>query len=133
MEELRAIARYISEEFRGARKIVEIGVGNVPVVAAELRRLLPACDLVITDIEVPQEIPAGVRFARDDVTEPNLDIYRGADLLYSIRPPPELHVHILRVSRDVGAPLLLKPTSDEDVPGGGRVVNYRGATFYLFT
>ena len=131
MEELRAIAGWISENYGTARKIVEVGVGKIPIVAAELRRLLPDCELLVTDIEEPPELPSGIKFARADVTEPDLSIYEGADLIYAIHPPPELQPHLTRVAREVAADLLLKLTGDEEAPEGQNLVNYRGAAFHL--
>lgn len=132
MEELRKIASHISENYGPARKIVEVGIGKVSVVAAELQRLLPGCDLVVTDVEEPPELPAGARFVRGDITAPDLSVYEGADLIYAIRPPPELQPHLLRVAREVGADLLLKLASDEEAAEGGKLVNYQGVTLHLF-
>jgi len=132
MEELRKIASYISENYGSTSKIVEVGIGKVSVVAAELRRLLPGCDLVVTDVKEPAELPAGAKFVCDDITAPDLGVYQGADLIYAIRPPPELQPHLLRVAREVGADLLLKLTSDEEAAESGKLVNFQGITFHLF-
>lgn len=131
MEELRAIAEYIAESYGSASKIVEVGVGKVPETVRELRRLLPKCQLVVTDIEEPEELPEGVRFVYDDVTEPNVQIYEGASLVYSIRPPSELQPFLFKIARKVGADLLIKSVADEEVLEGGKLFNYQGATFHL--
>jgi uncharacterized UPF0146 family protein len=132
MREFQAIASYISENYGSASKIVEVGIGKVSVVAAELRRLLPGCDLVVTDVEELPGLPAGAKFVCDDITAPDLSVYEGADLIYAIRPPPELQPHLLRVAHEVGADLLLKLTSDEEAAGGWKLVNYQGVTLHLF-
>jgi hypothetical protein len=132
MEELRVIAGYIAQNYWSADKIVEVGVGKVPETVRELRSLLPKCRLVVTDIEEPEELPEGVRFVYDDVTEPNLQIYEGASLVYSIRPPSELQPSLFKIARKIGADLLIKSVADEGVPEGGKLVNYQGATFHLF-
>lgn len=126
------IAGYIAQNYWSADKIVEVGVGKVPETVRELRRLLPKCQLVVTDIEEPEELPEGARFVYDDVTEPNVQIYEGAGLVYSIRPPSELQPFLFKIAREVGADLLIKSVADEEVLEGGKLVNYRGGTFHLF-
>ncbi len=49
----------------------------------------------------------------DDITNPDLSIYKDATLIYSIRPPEELQNHIKRVAESVGADLIIKPLSTE--------------------
>lgn len=109
-----------------------MGVGRLPVAAVELSKLLPACEIVVTDIAEPPSLPGGIRFVRDDVTDPDLSVYEGAALIYSMRPPPELQPYLLRLARTAGADLLLKPLTGESVQVGGKLVNYRGAAFYVF-
>ncbi|MEA1904700.1 MAG: UPF0146 family protein [Candidatus Hadarchaeota archaeon] len=132
MEELRTIAGYIAENYGSAVRIVEVGVGKVPETVRELRRLLPKCQLVVTDIEEPEELPGGVKFVRDDVTVPNVQIYEGASLVYSIRPPSELQPSLFKIARKVGADLLIKSIAGEEALEGGGPVNYQGTTFHLF-
>lgn len=132
MREFRAIAEYIAENYPSARRIVEVGVGRLPEAAVELSKLLPACEIVATDIAEPPGLPSNIKFVRDDVTDPDLSIYEGAALVYSMRPPPELQPYLLRLAREVGADLLLRPLAGESVLAGGKPVNYRGATFYIF-
>jgi len=133
MHEFRAIAGYIAENYPSATKIVEVGVGKVPDVAIELQRLLPACEVVVTDVVEPPELSGRVKFVRDDITEPNLSVYEGATLIYAVRPPPELQPHLLEVARDAGADLLIKPLAGESMPlRGGRLINYQGVAFYAF-
>jgi len=133
MHEFKAIARYIVENYPSATKIVEVGVGKVPDVATELQRLLPACEVVVTDVAEPPKLSGQVKFVRDDITEPNLSVYEGATLIYAVRPPPELQPHLLEVARDVGADLLIKPLAGESMPlRGGKLINYQGVAFYAF-
>ncbi len=133
MHEFRAIARYIAENYPSATKIVEVGVGKVPDVAIELQRLLPACEVVVTDVAEPPELSGRVKFVRDNITEPNLSVYEGATLVYAVRPPPELQPYLLEVVREVGADLLIKPLAGESMSlRGGKLINYRGVAFYAF-
>ena len=131
MDELRAIASWISENYGTAEKIIEVGVGKVPTVAIELRRKLPDCVLIVTDIAEPPELPEGIDFVRDDITCPDVRLFDGAGLVYSIRPPPELLLHLIGVANTAGCDLLVKLTSDEELSGGWSLVNSDGAAFYL--
>ncbi|MCS7131708.1 MAG: UPF0146 family protein, partial [Hadesarchaea archaeon] len=128
----KAIAEYIADSYPNARKIVEVGIGALPATAIELSKRLPGCEIIATDISAPPTLPPGVRFERDDVTNPRLEVYEGAALVYAMRPPPELQPHLLRLARRVGADLIVKPLAAESVLPGGKLVNYRGVAFYLF-
>lgn len=133
MHEFKAIAKYIAENYPSATKIVEVGVGKVPDVAIELQGLLPACEVIVTDVAELPELSGRVKFVHDDITEPNLGIYEGAALIYSVRPPPELQPYLLEVARGVGADLLIKPLAGESMSlRGGNLINYRGVAFYMF-
>ncbi len=118
------IADYIARNYSG--KVVEIGIGYYWKVAKELKRR--GFEVVVTD---RKPIPVSdLKFHIDDVTQPDLRIYRGASLIYSIRPPPELVTYILRVSKSVGADCLIRPFGNEFF--NGKLVNYRGERFYVW-
>jgi hypothetical protein len=61
-----------------------------------------------------------------------LDIYSGATLIYSIRPPEELQNHIKKVAESVGADLIIKPLSTEFINSDAslKLINYKKAIFY---
>jgi len=133
MQEFRTIAEYVSKNYPSASKIVEVGVGRMPDVALWLSKMLSACQVVVTDVAEPPPLPGRVKFVRDDITEPNLSIYDGADLIYAIRPPPELHPYLMKVAQKVGADLLIKPLTGESMSlKGGKLVNYKHVAFYIF-
>lgn len=109
---------------------MEVGIGSSVEVMEELKENLPGCQLIATDVrKVP--VPEGVEFFRDDIFEPDLSIYRGSDLIYSLRAPPELYSPLCILSRKIKADLLLKPLSSEESPENGKLVNFSGASFYL--
>ena len=119
---MRDLAEYISKRYSG--KIVEIGVGFNRKVASELLRL--GFDVIATDIKrIPGAIP-------DDVCNPRFEIYEGASLLYSIRPPYEIQGCIISLARRIGSDVIIVPLKNEII-GGGRLVNYKSVRFYLFT
>jgi len=68
-------------------ELVEVGVGDRPGVAAGLTAR--GCRVTATDVR-ERAVPDAVRFVRDDVTDPDPAIYRGADAVYALNCPPEL-------------------------------------------
>ncbi|RLG29731.1 hypothetical protein DRN98_08085, partial [Methanosarcinales archaeon] len=76
-------------------------------------------------------------YVKDDILSPDIEIYEGADIIYSIRPPEELQVSIARVASAVGADLILKPLGSEIVDISKyfkhfEVVNLGGATIICY-
>ncbi len=125
------LAEYIRKNYSG--RVVEVGAGHVPDVALSLMQGSPALQVVVTDKE--ERSLWGLSVEKDDLFFPQLDLYRGASLLYSIRPPLELQLAMGALARQIGADLLIRPLADEiaDLPGFCRsLVNVGDARFYLF-
>lgn len=80
--------------------VVEVGVGERFDVAERLAAAGVA--VTVTDVE-PRAVPAGLRFVRDDVTDPTLGVYEDADVIFAQRLPPELQRPVLDVAEAVGA------------------------------
>ena len=83
--------------------VVEIGIGRRTAVARDLAQR--GVDVTATDIH-EREVPDGVRFVIDDVTDPDYRIYEGVDAIYALNLPPELHRSALEVAREADADLL---------------------------
>ncbi len=126
------IAAYIRERYPAGCKIVEVGVGGHPEVA---RLLQGDFDVVCTDVSASG--PGGVRYARDDIFKPEVALYVGASLIYSIRPPIDMQDCIAEVAKAVGADLLIRPFSSERTDlkkyyRNFRVINYKSAVFFMY-
>ncbi|WP_135826340.1 UPF0146 family protein [Halorussus ruber] len=102
---------------------VEVGIGNRTDVASALAD--EGTTVTATDVH-RREVPEEVRFERDDVLDPSLEIYRDADLLYALNLPPELHRPLLDVAQSADAAFLFTtlggdppaiPVERETVPG----------------
>ncbi len=119
------LADYISRNYSG--KVVEVGIGNFTAVAEELSS--SGFSVVATDI-VEKKVPEGIEFYVDDIRNPKLEIYENANLVYSIRPPPEIAKDVVRVSKAVGADCIIKPLYGDYFEG--ELVNYKGLPFYLY-
>ena len=65
----------------------------------------------------------------------NMNIYKGADILFSIRPPAELQEAIMKIRDDVNATLIIKPLFNEDLnmkTKKMKLKNYNRASFYIY-
>jgi len=117
----------ISESENKNVKIAEIGVGKFDRIANELSQK-ENITLIKTDIA-----PADDRIIRDDIRNPNLDLYSDADIIYSIRPPSELQPYLVKLALKVDSQLIIKPLTNEDLNTGKvkmKLKNFRKASFY---
>jgi uncharacterized UPF0146 family protein len=125
------LAEYIRKNYAG--RVVEVGTGYVPDVALSLAQGSPALRVVVTDKE--ERSLGSLSVENDDIFSPRFDLYQGASLLYSIRPPLELQLAMGALARQIGADVLIRPLADEiaEMPGFCRsLVNVGEARFYLF-
>ena len=117
---------YIVTNYKNASFIVEVGVGSFPLVAVTLQKHLNL-DIIMTDIK-----PYHHDVVIDDITNPDLNIYGGASLIYAIRPPEELQQSLKMVADQVGADLIIKPLSSEFINPDMdmKLINYGKAVFF---
>jgi uncharacterized UPF0146 family protein len=123
------LAEFIGKYYSG--RIVEVGAGHESAVARLL--LAHGLDVVLTDRG--ERLLDGMRVEKDDVFAPRMELYQGASLLYSIRPPLELQIAMGDVAARVGADVLIRPLQDEVAELTGferKLVNVGEARFYLF-
>jgi len=108
------VAEFVKEEYAKGEKVVEVGVGRRDETARAL------CDagfeVTATDARDVEDDVREVRFVRDDISSPQKTVYEGATLVYSLRPPYEIHAAIDSVAREVGADTLLVPLAGEGTP-----------------
>ena len=118
-----------SEKTGKKTKIVEIGAGKFLTISKNLSEN-ENIDIIMTDIN-----PANDNIIKDDVFNPNMNIYKGADILFSIRPPAELQEAIMKIRDDVNATLIIKPLFNEDLnmkTKKMKLKNYNRASFYIY-
>ena len=108
-------------------KIAEIAVGRFDKIADSLS-VKENVTLIKTDIA-----PKDETVIRDDITNPDLDLYRDIDIIYSIRPPSELQPYIVKLATEIGSQLIIKPLTNEDLNTGKvkmKLKNFKKASFY---
>lgn len=118
-----------SEKTGRKTKIVEIGAGKFQTISKNLSED-GNIDIIMTDID-----PANENIIKDDVFNPNMNIYKGADILFSIRPPAELQEAIMKIRDNVDATLIIKPLFNEDLnmkTKKMKLKNYNRASFYIY-
>ena len=118
-----------SEKTGKKTKIVEIGAGKFQTISKNLSEN-ENIDIIMTDID-----PANENIIKDDVFNPNMNIYKDADILFSIRPPAELQEAIMKIRDEVNATLIIKPLFNEDLnmkTKKMKLKNYNRASFYIY-
>jgi uncharacterized UPF0146 family protein len=113
----RCIGRYIAKHYRD---VVEVGVGP-NFTAAELISL-SGVKVRCTDIK-QQEPPADLLFFPDDVFSPDIALYSGAELVYSIRPAEEMMPSLLGLARRLNCDLLVYHLGFEGCEDGGEKID----------
>lgn len=111
-----SIIDWIQQNYTGARKIVEVGVGHRIDVAERLSQVLPRTEVLVTDKDeswVRSRKTQRIRAIADDVMFPSLNLYEHASLVYSLNPPGEILTALETLANRVGADLLVVPISDE--------------------
>lgn len=109
-------------------KIAEIGVGKYDKIAETLSNR-ENITIIKTDI-----IPKDSTVIKDDITNPNLELYEDVDIIYSIRPPSELQPHLVDLARKIDSQLIIKPLTNEDLNTPKvkmKLKNYNRASFYI--
>lgn len=109
-------------------KIAEIGVGKFDRIAETLANK-ENVTIIKTDI-----IPKDSSVIKDDITNPNLELYEDVDIIYSIRPPSELQPHLVDLARKIDSQLIIKPLTNEDLNTpkvNMKLKNYNRASFYI--
>ena len=113
----------IVDAFTDYDRVVEVGIGTRTVVADALATA--GARVTATDVH-DRSVPDGVRFVRDDVTDPDPGVYRDAEVVYALNCPPELHRALRAVAADAGADCLFTtlggdgpaiPVQPTQVPG----------------
>ena len=110
-------------------KIVEIGIGKFHTISENLSKN-ENIELIMTDID-----PANENVIKDDVFNPNMDLYENVDIIFSIRPPAELQEAIMKIRDKVNAILIIKPLFNEDLnmkTQKMKLKNYNRASFYIY-
>ena len=109
-------------------RIAEVAVGKFDKIA-EILSSKENITLIKTDI-----LPKDSTVIKDDITNPNMDLYKDVEIIYSIRPPSELQPYLVRLAEKTDAQLIIKPLTNEDLNTPRvkmKLKNYKRASFYI--
>lgn len=123
------ISKLCDENEKDITKVVEVGVGKFQGVSNYLKEK-DNVELIMTDID-----PANDEIIKDDVFNPDLEIYKGADIIFSIRPPFEIQEAIMQLRDELDCTLIIKPLFNEDLNINNKKMklkNYGRAAFYIY-
>ncbi|MDD1671913.1 MAG: hypothetical protein LUO82_02795 [Methanomicrobiales archaeon] len=112
----QCIAHYIAPRYR---QVVEVGVGGNYHAAWYLAS--QGVKIICTD-RAPRNGQGLLTVYRDDIFHPREELYRGADLIYAIRPGVEMVPPLIALAQRIGADLLVYHPGDELYGNGGEVV-----------
>jgi len=111
------VGEYIAKTYPRA---IEVGMGR-NTVAAEIVHAKGAL-LLCTDIrEFP--CPSGIHFVVDDVFSPELSHYKGAAVIYAIRPAIEMIPPLIALAEAIGCDLVVYHLGFETYGNGGEVID----------
>jgi len=130
---IKIIAEFIKNfaEENNCKKIAEVGIGFKFDVAIELNNHF---NLIVVDINekaVKKAKLLGLNAYKDDLFNPNINLYKDVDLIYSIRPPRDLQPYILELSEKINANLIIRPLLNETPIKELKLKNYKGEVFYI--
>ena len=108
-------------------KIAEVGIGRFTMIADKLSEKE---NITVVKVDIN---PKDNSIIKDDITNPNFDIYDGVSLIYSIRPPSELQPYLVNLAKKTDSQLIIKPLTNEDLNTGKvnmKLKNFKKANFY---
>ena len=119
----KGLVEYITDTYDCA---AEVGIGHFSDVALALAD--KGVRVFATDIK--PFLHDGLKVVVDDITQPDLSLYTGLNLIYSLRPPLELVPYMVRLAKAASADLIVKSLASE-YPGG-RLTRHGTTTFFLW-
>jgi len=111
------IGEYIAKHYTDA---IEVGIGENTEAA---RILLNAGARVrCTDVK-GREVPQWLCFTTDDVFSPDICLYKGADVIYAIRPAIEMIPPLLELAQTINCDLIVYHLGFECYGNGGERID----------
>lgn len=118
------IGNYVKDHYSSA---VEVGFGGKTVAARILAE--SGIPILCTDVH---SYDAGVKSVVDDCVEPNLKLYEGVDVIYSIRPGVEIVPALIDLARKVNCDLLVYHLGFEIYMNGGERIDLNGVMLHRY-
>ena len=113
----RSIGEYIATHYK---QVVEVGIGN----NSDTAMLIASTGTFVLCIDIKPDIHHdGLTVITDDIFEPDISLYGGADLIYALRPGVEMVPPLIDLAVQVDCDLLVYHLGSEVYRSGGDLVN----------
>lgn len=113
----RHIGRFIASRYGN---VAEIGAGRNLDAARIIRDA--GARIFCTDIRpAPEE--CDIRYVKDDIFSPDISLYEGLDLIYSIRPAEEMTGALISLAKAVDCDQLVYHLGFEGYGDGGEIID----------
>lgn len=110
------IGSYLAGHYGSA---IEVGIGKNTGVL----KVLTDNGVKTTATDIRECPESWFRFYRDDIMNPDLSIYAGFELIYSIRPGIEMVPGLIAVAGKAGSDLIVYHLGDEIYRNGGEIID----------
>ncbi len=111
------IGEYIAKHYTDA---IEVGIGK----NTEAARILLNAGIRVrcTDVK-DREVPEWLYFTSDDIFSPDISLYKGADVIYAIRPAIEMIPPLLELAQTINCDLIVYHLGFEYYGNGGEKID----------
>jgi uncharacterized UPF0146 family protein len=111
------IAGYIADNYQHA---VEVGIGK----NTEAAQILSGAGKLLRSTDIRQmPVPEDLAFIVDDVFSPDISHYRGADVIYAIRPAIEMIPPLITLAMKVNCDCIVYHLGFESWGNGGEKID----------
>lgn len=112
-----SIGKYIASNYTRA---IEVGIGR----NEEAAKIVSTAGALILCTDVKALGISGVLpFFQDDIFSPDDSLYTGAEVIYAIRPAPEMIPPLIELARRINADLIVYHLGFESYENGGEIID----------
>ena len=111
------IGKYIASHYTRA---IEVGIGR----NEEAAKIVSSTGALMrcTDVKV-FELSGSLPFFLDDIFSPDDSLYTGAEVIYAIRPAPEMIPPLILLAERINADLIVYHLGFESYDNGGEIID----------
>ena len=111
------IGNYIAVHYIRA---IEVGIGR----NEEAAKIVHSAGALIrcTDVKA-LGVSVGLPFSQDDIFSPDDSLYMGAEVIYAIRPAPEMIPPLIELAQRINADLIVYHLGFESFENGGEIID----------
>ena len=111
------IGNYIAMHYTRA---IEAGIGR----NEEAAKIVSSAGTLIrcTDVKA-LGVSKGLPFSLDDIFSPDDSLYKGAEVIYAIRPSPEMIPPLIELAQRINADLIVYHLGFESYDNGGEIID----------